>query len=148
MVWGVVRGVFACWYLSARRSEGGASRWWRGDLQRLQLLDIWTVPAASVVVGGPDVLGGRHPDCGQREVFVLGFPGGWAGAQGVQLPADGALVQLDYALAAKPVPRLGAATAKVMAETPRLEAHGAQFPRTARMGGLARGHPKENVNSG
>ena len=97
--------------------------------------------------GGADPLGGQHPDRNQREVFLLGLPGGWSGAQGVRLPADGTLVQLDHALAAKSVPRLGAATAKVMAEAPWLEVQDAQFPRCAWMGGLARGHPEESVNS-
>ena len=50
-------------------------------------------------------------------------------------------MQLDHRLAAKPVPRLGATTAKVMAEAPRFVAHGAQITRSAWLGGLARGHP-------
>ena len=104
--------------------------------------DIWVAPAANVVGGGSDVLGGQH------EFFVLGFPGGWSGAQGVPLPADGTVVQIDHALAAKPVPCLGAATAEVMAEVPRLVAHGARFPRSAWMGGLSRGHPEESADSG
>ena len=122
--------------------------WCRQDLKHLQPLDIWALPAADVVVGGPDVLGGQHPDRGQRDIFVFGFPGGPSGAQGVQLPAQGTLVQLDYAIVAKPVPRLGAATAKVMAKTPRPNEHGARFPRFTRMVGLARGHPEESANSG
>ena len=89
--------------------------------------------------GGPDLLGGKHPDRGQCAVFVLGSPGYWSGAQGVLFPADGTLVQLDRALAAKPVSRLGATTAKVMAGAPRLEANDAQFRRSAWIGGLSLG---------
>ena len=95
----------------------------------------------------PDVLGGEHPHCGQREVFILSFPGGWSCAPGVPLPADAALVQLDHTLAAKPVRRVGAATAKVMAEAPRFEAHAAQFPRSVWMGGMARRHPEKSADS-
>ena len=141
MVPGIVSVVFNSRYLPARWSEGGAGWWWRQDLQRLQS------PSPGVVLGGPDVLGGQHPDRGQSEVFVLGFPRGRSGAQGLPLPADGTLVQLDHALAAKPVPPLGAATAKVLARAPRFEAHDARFPRSTWMGGLARGHPQESVNS-
>ena len=147
MVRGVVGGVVACRYLPACLSEGGGGWRRRPDLQRLQPLDIWAVPTANVVMGGPDVLGGQHPDCGQREVFVLGFPWGWSGAQGLPLPADETLEQLDHALAAKPMPRLSAATAKVMAEAPWFEAHDAGFPQSAWMGGLTRGHPEESADS-
>ena len=142
----MVHGVVTRQYLPARLSEGGAGWRWRRDLQRLQLPNISAVSAANVVVGGPDVLGGQHADRGQREVFVLGFPGGCSGAQGVPLPADGTLVQLDHALAAEPVARLSAPTAKVMARAPRFVAHGARFPRSAWVGGLARGHPKESID--
>ena len=60
----------------------------------------------------------------------------------VLLPADRTLVQLDHTLAAKLVPCLGAAAAKVMAEAPRFEAHGALFSQSAWMRCLARGHPE------
>ena len=105
-------------------------------------------PAPNVIVGGPDVLGGQHPDYGQLEVVVFGFPGGWSGAQGVPLPAHGALVQLVHELTAKAMQRLGAATAKLMAEPPRFEAYDAPFLRSARMGGFARGHPEDSAYSG
>ena len=82
-----------------------------------------------MVVGCPDVLGGKHPDGGHREVLVLGLTQGRAVAQGVRLPADGALVQLDYASAAEPVPYLSAAAAKVISEKHGLEAQVARFPR-------------------
>ena len=137
MVRGVVRGVVACRYLPACLSEGGAG--------------CGRVGTSSV---SSESTSGLFPppmwSCGAETFWVVSIlivasvrSLSWVSLGG----ADGTLVQLDHALAAKPVPCLRAATAKVMAEAPRFLGHGARFPWSARVGGLARGYPEEIVDS-
>ena len=68
--------------------------------------------------------------------------------KGLRLPAEGAGVRLEDALAAEPVPRFGASTAEVVSAKLGLVLRVPWHIRPGWIGGPSRGHTEDSVNSG